>query len=105
MANFKQDILAVIKEDPIQAVVISAFREGWGESKTRFIPGNNLAGQIIQLPEALEALDYEYESGFGCQDCHSIYLYSADWVYYIHEYDGATGIVYLPRNPTPAPSN
>lgn len=102
MSNFKSDIIDTVGEDTIEAVVIlSNIYEGWGGlPDPRNISTTLLLDKIISYELALYVLDYKYDSGFGGMDCHDIYLYSADWVYYIQEYDGATSIDRLPRNPT-----
>jgi hypothetical protein len=101
MANFKQTILEAVADDTILAVKILPKDADYfpDEQLVRFIPGNRLAGSVISLEEALKALDYQYDDGFGSQDCHDIYMWSNDWVYYIHEYDGSTCIRSVPRNP------
>jgi hypothetical protein len=55
--------------------------------------------------DASTKIDYEYNSGFGGADCHAVIAWGNRFVYFVHEYDGATGIQCVPRNPEPcAPS-
>ena len=54
---------------------------------------------ILTWEEARPHLDYEYDSGFGSQDCHNIYIWTPTRVIYIHEYDGSTWPEAVPRNP------
>lgn len=51
--------------------------------------------------EASKKLDYEYSNGFGGADCHAAVAWGERFVYFVHEYDGATGIQCVPRNPEP----
>lgn len=101
MANFKQTILEAIEDDTILAVKILSKDADHSPAKSnaKFVPGNLLANSILSLEDALKALDYEYDDGYGWQDCHDIYMWSSDWVYYIHEYDGSTCIRSVPRHP------
>ena len=55
--------------------------------------------RVRSRDEGLSILDVEYDSGFGGADCFPMYAWSASWVYFIDEYDGATGVNYIPRNP------
>lgn len=54
---------------------------------------------VLTWEEARPILDYEYDSGFGAQDCHSLYIWTPTRVIYVHEYDGATWPEAIPRNP------
>lgn len=49
--------------------------------------------------EAAQKIDYEYDSGFGGADCHAVIAWGEKFIYFIHEYDGATGIRCVPRLP------
>ena len=98
MITFKQAILRAIEGDTILSVKITSNRAYYEDPK--FIPGDSLIGKLISLEEALVALDYKYNAGFGTQDCHDIYMWSADFVYYVQEYDGSTSIECVPRNPS-----
>ena len=54
---------------------------------------------ILTWEEARPHLDYEYDSGYGSQDCHNVYIWTPTRVIYIHEYDGSTWPETVPRNP------
>ena len=54
---------------------------------------------VLTWKEAQPILDYEYDSGYGSQDCHSLYIWTPTRVIYIHEYDGSTWPEAVPRNP------
>ncbi len=61
--------------------------------------------QVEPWAEASKKIDYEYHDGFGGADCHAVIAWGERFVYFVHEYDGATGIQFVPRNPEPcAPS-
>jgi len=103
MANFKQDIIRVVDKDEIIAVKIDKFQPWWKDTDNKYAPGNNCAGQIISYDLALALLDYEYDAGYGSQECHPILMWSKNYVYFIHEYDGSTSIDCIERNPEMLP--
>ena len=49
--------------------------------------------------DAAKKIDYVYDSGFGGADCHAVIAWGEKYVYFVHEYDGATGISCVPRAP------
>ena len=107
MANLLSDILGALewhKETTadVQAVVITnniGELSYVGEKDSR-----DILLSYLNIPLSWETaaplLDYTYDSGFGSQDCHSLYIYTPNNVYYIHEYDGATSVESIPRNPS-----
>ncbi len=54
---------------------------------------------LLSREDGLKKLDVDYDSGFGGADCFPLYAWTASRVYFIHEYDGATGLQWAPRNP------
>lgn len=44
-------------------------------------------------------LDQEFYSGYGTQQVPSFLAWSENYVYYVHEYDGSTGLLWVPRHP------
>lgn len=57
--------------------------------------------KVQSWEDGSKELDYEYDSGYGGADCHAVIAWGDRFVYCVHEYDGATGIVCLPRNAEP----
>lgn len=55
---------------------------------------------VLSREEGLAKLDEEYDNGYGGADCYPMYAWTASRVYFIGEYDGATGPSWVPRNPT-----
>jgi hypothetical protein len=108
MSNFKQDILQSLAENKETAEDIQAIRilseldsYSYGDPEPRNSP-YLVAGETHchDTTRILNLLDYEYDSGFGSIDCHDIIIWTPETVYFIHEYDGATSLTYLPRNPS-----
>ncbi len=98
MSNFKQDILDEANSEPILALQILDARSHYS-GKPRDSLVAPFVGRILTWHEAAPVLDYEYNDGFGSQDCHNIYAWTATRVLYIHEYDGSTYVTSVPRNP------
>lgn len=58
-----------------------------------------LEGVLMTWDEARPYLDYEYDNGYGGQDCHSVHIWTPARIIYVQEYDGATWLNSIPRNP------
>ena len=101
MSNFRDDILAVAGDEPIEAVVIGG--SGWGgdygmEPWEHTVP---YRGRVLAWDVAAPLLDREYSTGFGAPGCPAIYAWTIASVLFVTQYDGATGICKVPRNPEP----
>ena len=97
--TFWEDLMDVVKDEPIEAVVIReqdvyAFDD---DDPRRVLP------EFVDVPlragQARPLLDYKYNKGYGGQDCHDVYIWTPTRVISIHEYDGATWPISVPRNP------
>lgn len=108
--NFLQDILTALEiceetEEDIQAVYLIELRyspydpdygQEWVEPFIEDDTGNYLSWSYCR-----DKFNYNYDAGFGSQDCHDIVIYTTDTIYYVHEYDGSTSICWVSRNPGP----
>jgi len=102
MANFKQDILEAVEDEVIEAVVITGIIYEYFSGRADCRNTDSLKAVIkkaITWEQAAPLLDYSYDSGYGGMDCHDVLVYTAENVYYIHEYDGSTSVHCVPRNP------
>ena len=105
MANFAEHIRTTLCENDdfnnVEAVkILSTMDSAYlGPDKRDTDTLRSYIGQKITLDLALVLLNYEYDAGFGGQDCHNIYIWTKDKVYFVHEYDGATWLEYVDRNP------
>jgi hypothetical protein len=98
--TLKSEILAVADGEPIEAINLGEENIYCYEGKdSRDIPEDKL-NKILSWEEGAKYLDYTWNSGFGGSDCHFITAWTASKVIYIHEYDGSTTVVYVPRNST-----
>ena len=97
--TFAEEIEEAAEGEPIEAILI--YRPPYVPSsaddklKRTDLP----FGMVLGWEQARHYLDYNYDRGFGTQECHSIIAWTASWVLYVDEYDGATSVGALPRNP------
>lgn len=101
--SFKDDILAQTGGEKIEAIVISCdeynLDSEYPESNRRFIATKPHHGNLHTWDFLAEFLDYDYDSGYGGRDCHGIVAWTKNRIIFVHEYDGATSVRWLPRNP------
>jgi len=97
--SFKQDILDAAKGEKIVGVVIGEM--GWGDYYKEIVPmyDQQPKGKLLSWEEAAPLLDYEYDTGYGAPECNAIYVWTESRVLFVTQYDGATCIDYVPRNP------
>ena len=95
MANIRKWLEEAVTEfgEPLEAVVV-----GQHDNKryTNPLPDE---GCVLSPADALRKLDQEFDNGFGGEDCFPIYAWTKSRVFFIGEYDGATGLNWVPRNP------
>lgn len=103
--SFAADIEAETDGEPIEAIVILAGDPRWDRywDDERAIP-DGMKDRPLPWDEARPLLDKPYDTGYGSQDCPDIHAWTRSRVLSIHEYDGSTGVIWVPRNP-PSPSN
>ena len=102
--TFAESIEKRADGEEIEAIVIED-DDSWdseegeeGEEGERAIPAA-LLGVPLSWGVARPLLDYRYDGGYGAQDCHNIWAYTATRVLFVHEYDGATWITSVFRHP------
>ena len=99
MSNLKEWFAEDADGDDNAVVVIKWVRK-------KFVPNHAdvPVDKIITWDEAKKWIDVDFDSGFGADECpFTIYVWTSKNVFTIDEYDGANGIVSLPRNPTVNP--
>ena len=79
-------------DEAIEAVSIG---NAWGEP-------NPYAGRLLSWEDAGPLLDVDFDDVIGCAGCPPVTAWTATRVLFVHEYDGATGLRSLPRNPSAA---
>lgn len=80
--------------EPIEAMVVGMhYSSPWDCAAA---PDENV---VLSREAGLAKIDQEYSNGFGGADCFPLYAWTKSRVCFVHEYDGATGINWVPRNP------
>jgi len=95
--TFADDILEAAGDEPIIAIAVGPTRR-WTYADE---PDHNLGNQPVEWEAAKPVLSYEYDAGYGGQDCHDFWAWTPTRVLFVHEYDGSTSIASAPRNPSP----
>lgn len=100
MANLANWIEKAAEGDEIEGVCIGHM--GWGDFKSATVPqySSQRKGVVLSWDEARPMLDYEFYAGFGAPGCNAVYVWTKANVMWITQYDGATGLDKMPRNPT-----
>ncbi len=96
MANIRSWLENAVAEfgEPLEAVVVGQ------HYNVKYDEGPRPDENVILPPDvALKKLDQEFDDGFGGADCFPIFAWTKSWVFFIHEYDGATSLNRVPRHP------
>ena len=96
--TFAEDILIAAGDEPIIAIAVGPTRR-WTWDKDG--SDHNLGNEPVSWVEAFPVLNYEFDAGYGGQDCHDIWAWTPTRVLFVHEYDGATHVASAPRFPSP----
>lgn len=104
--TFAEDILRAAADETILSIAIGQF--GWGgfRGDEQLYPNGKPPedppiGEPIFWSAAKPHLDYYYDGGYGSPSCHAIYAWTDSKVIFVSQYDGATGLETIPRNPSP----
>lgn len=96
MANIRKwlEKAEVETGEQIEAIVVGKHdRTGWDAAAAA---DENV---VLSREAGLAKLDQEYENGYGGADCFPMYAWMPSRIYFIGEYDGATGPNWVPRHP------
>ena len=98
MSNLRKNLekYEVLFGEPIEAMVVGK-HDSISYHREEAKPDENV---VLTREVGLAKVDQEYDSGYGSSpDCFPLYAWTKSRVFYVHEYDGATGLVWAPRNP------
>jgi len=98
MANFKADILEDAAGEPIVAIVVAEMDRDTHSDERVIAPIDH--NKVLAWSTVANALDYEYDPGYGGEDCHAITAWTPTRVIFCGCYDGSTWLQSVPRNPT-----
>ena len=95
--TFADDILEAAGSEHIEAIAVGPCRGySWSDETDHALGPNPVSWEA-----AFPVLNYDYDDGFGGQDCHDFWAWTPTRVLFVHEYDGATRIASAPRHPSP----
>ncbi|MVB00031.1 hypothetical protein GN330_22530 [Nitratireductor sp. CAU 1489] len=96
MANIKEWLESAEREfgEMIEAVVVGKHDDRWRSGAP--LPDEDV---VLSREDGLRKLDQEFDCGFGGADCFPMYAWTKTRVFLVHEYDGATKLGWVPRNP------
>lgn len=99
MANLKTWLLDGEREvgETIEAVTFAKY-DSYRDT-TPWADADALAGRPVDRDTALAAADVEFSSGYGGAGCPALWAWTATALFIVCEYDGATRLQTLPRNP------
>lgn len=84
--------------EQIEAIVVGQHDNAPDKySGNRAVPADE--NVILSREVGLAKLDQDYHSGYGGADCYPMYAWTKSRIYFVGEYDGATGLNSVPRNP------
>ena len=98
MTTIKEWILEEANGELIQAIVIGD-TTNYQKKTCYHIPESYPQKQILSWEEALPWIDYQFDDGFGIEQCFPIFAWTENKVIAISCYDGSTSCFSIPRNP------
>lgn len=102
--TFKEEILKTVGDETIEFVLFQQlidsiyFNSDFPDLRDSAAV-KEVLGKFITWEQAAPLLDYNYKRGYGSRDCHDIVIYTDKNIYYVHDYDGATWLQFVPRYP------
>ena len=88
-------------EEEVLGIVFGKF--GWGgfsEPDPPPVP-KELRGKVLTIEEAKPLMQgWTFETGYGGPDTYAVYAWIETHVIFVTQYDGATWLEAVPRNPT-----
>ena len=96
-SNMKEDILKDVKDELNTAIIMVTSDSDVSEENRKF--PKELINKPVMLKDVIDHFDYDFDSGYGGQECHDFYIWTKSKVLFIWEYDGSTHISHVLRNP------
>ena len=102
MKSAWQDVVEELQEgERIEAVIFGPW--GWGgyrEPDPPKVP-HDLFGKVLKPEEAKQYMeDWTFYTDYGAPECYAAYIYTNWRIFFVVQYDGATWLEWIPRNPT-----
>lgn len=98
--SFAADLEEAAGDEEIEFCVIGdmGWSDGYGADE-RQAGALAAKGKVLPWSEARALLDYRYDTGYGAPDCNAVYAWTPSRVIFVSQYDGATGVEWVPRAP------
>lgn len=80
----------------LPAQVVIGLENKWANKGE--IPDEKL-NTVLSWQDGKYLLNYTYHRGFGSVECHAVYVWTESAVIFVSQYDGATCLQYVLRNP------
>lgn len=93
----KEDILNKVG-DELDTAIIMVTSDSCVRRKNRKFP-KDLIDKPVLLKDVIDCFDYDFDDGYGGQECHDLFIWTKSKVFFIWEYDGSTHISFVQRNP------
>ena len=72
---------------------------GFDEPDPPLVPFNK-RGVVMTLEEAQQYMDgWSFYGGYGAPECYAVYIWTNQRIFWVTQYDGATGLNSAPRHP------
>ena len=100
MANLVKDIEKLANGKKILGCVIGEM--GWsGGYNKEGVPNYDKQpqGKLLTWKVAKRWLNYDFDDGYGAPSCNAVYAWTENSVIAVGQYDGATWLYELPRDP------
>lgn len=96
MANIKDMLIAAEATfgETIEAIVVGRHYSAEWDA-----PRDDDDNRLRSRDDGLSKLNQEYDNGYGGADCYPFYAWMPSRVLFMDEYDGSTGLVWVPRHP------
>lgn len=96
MANLKEwlEEAESFYGERVEAMVVGAHYDRSYDDKA--LPDEHI---VLSREDGLSKIDEEFDNGYGGADCFPFYAWTKTRVFFVHEYDGATGLNWAPRSP------
>ncbi len=108
MMTFAKEIEMAAGDEEILSVVIGQNKDFLYVYDDEPHPARWISEEFIGVPLSWDVarplLNYNYDDGYGGQDCHNVYVYTPTEVIGVHEYDGATWLVGVSLTPQSEPA-
>jgi hypothetical protein len=102
MADAYKDLMEHLEEgEKVEAIVFGSWGwDGYKEPEGKPVPKETQC-KILTIDDARPMMwGWSFYGGFGSPTCYAVHVWTDRRVIWVNDYDGATRLVSVPRNPT-----